>query len=70
MCKELDLIIEVDGITHLWEETVEKDTKKQHDLESAGYTVMRLRDEEVLKDMKNVKYRLENWIKEREENHL
>ncbi len=25
MCKELLLVFEVDGITHLWEETMEKD---------------------------------------------
>ncbi len=29
MCIELLLIIEVDGITHLWEETIIKDQKKE-----------------------------------------
>jgi len=32
MCMELMLIIEVDGITHHWEETIMKDKKKQADL--------------------------------------
>ncbi len=29
MCKELQLIIEVDGITHTYEEVAEKDKRKQ-----------------------------------------
>jgi very-short-patch-repair endonuclease len=29
MCKELQLIIEVDGITHTYEEVAEKDNRKQ-----------------------------------------
>ena len=29
MCKELMLVIEVDGILHQWETTVQKDEKKQ-----------------------------------------
>jgi very-short-patch-repair endonuclease len=48
MCKELMLIIEVDGITHQWEETIKKDANRQRNLENAGFTVLRFRDEEVL----------------------
>ena len=48
MCKELLLIIEVDGITHSEEEVAEKDQKRQTDLEKAGFTVIRFTDEEVL----------------------
>lgn len=40
MCMELMLIIEVDGISHDWEETVLKDEKKQIDLEAAGFTII------------------------------
>ncbi len=29
MCKELLLVIELDGITHLWDETIAKDKKKK-----------------------------------------
>ena len=64
MCKELKLIIEVDGITHFWEETVIKDKQKESDLNNAGYTIIRFRDEEVLKDIRNVIFRLESWIDE------
>src|ERR1041385_8885355 len=44
MCKELKLIIEVDGLTHQWEETAEKDSKKDRDLKAAGFTILRFDD--------------------------
>jgi very-short-patch-repair endonuclease len=62
MCLELKLIIEVDGITHHWEETILKDRKKQNDLEVAGFTVLRFTDDEVLNDIKAVQASLEDWI--------
>ena len=62
MCMELMLVIEVDGSTHYWEETVEKDHKKQLDLEQAGFTVIRINDEDVLKDINAVIRSLEDWI--------
>ena len=64
MCLELKLIIEVDGITHHWDETVKKDEQKQNDLEKAGYTVMRFSDTQVLNDIKNVIRHIEIWIDE------
>lgn len=54
MCKELMLVIEVDGLTHQWEEVVEKDHKKQKDLEDAGFKVLRFHDDDVPNDMNNV----------------
>ena len=62
ICMELMLIIEVDGITHHWEETIVKDKKKQSDLEAAGFSVLRFTDDEVLEDIKAVHGFLENWI--------
>ena len=62
MCMELMLIIEVDGITHHWEETIVKDKKKQDDLEIAGFTVLRFTDEEVLNKINDVHGFLEDWI--------
>ena len=66
MCIELMLIIEVDGITHQWEETVVKDKKKQADLEAAGFTVLRFTDEEVLNNINDVHGFLEDWIEKKE----
>ncbi|MFO7656002.1 MAG: endonuclease domain-containing protein [Bacteroidales bacterium] len=64
MCKELNLIIEVDGITHHNEEVYKKDMIRQSELENAGFTILRFPDEEVLKDITNVKKYLEGWIEE------
>jgi len=66
MCKELMLVIEVDGITHQDEKVILKDKKKQRDLEQAGFTVLRFSDEEVLKNMSGVILFLEDWIEKKE----
>ncbi len=62
MCKELKLIIELDGLTHTWEETAIKDARKQEDLEEAGFTVLRFEDEAVLKHINEVKVKIEEEI--------
>jgi len=54
MCKDLLLVIEVDGYTHNFEETLAKDTIKEKALEEVGYKVLRFQDEEVLNDIDNV----------------
>jgi len=64
MCKELMLVIEVDGITHQQEETFEKDKIKQKDLEYAGFKVIRFNDEEVLNDIENVRREIEFNVEE------
>jgi very-short-patch-repair endonuclease len=66
MCMELMLIIEVDGVTHHWEETFLKDQKKQADLEAAGFSVLRFTDDEVLNDLNAVHALLEEWIQKKE----
>ena len=49
MCKELKLVIEVDGSTHQWEETGVKD------LIEAGFKVLRFTDEEVLRHIEGAR---------------
>jgi very-short-patch-repair endonuclease len=66
MCLELNLVIEVDGRTHLESTTIAKDKTKQKDLEEAGYTVLRFTDEEVLKHINAVIGILEDWIEKKE----
>jgi len=51
MCKELLLIIEVDGNSHLTDEVQRKDIRKQKDLEEAGFYVLRIEDGGVLKNL-------------------
>ena len=65
MCMELMLVIEADGLTHQWEETIIKDKKKTADLEAAGFTVLRFTDEEILKNIHAVKSFLEEWIEKK-----
>lgn len=66
MCKELKLIIEVDGASHDFDEIIQKDTRRQNELEKAGFTVLRFLNEEVLKDINNVVLTLESWIEKHE----
>ena len=68
MSKELRLIVEVDGITHTYEEVTLNDEKRQEVLESAGFKFLRFTDEEVLTDINGVRRRLEDWIEENEKN--
>jgi len=64
MCKDLKLVIEVDGYTHEFPAVIAKDKRKDSDLRAAGFTVMRFTDEEVLQDIQKVISGLENWIEE------
>jgi very-short-patch-repair endonuclease len=54
MCKELRLIIEVDGITHTYEGSFEKDMLRQKNLEQAGFFVIRFTDDDVLTSINRV----------------
>jgi len=47
MCKELMLVIEVDGITHEDEKVILNDERRQAALEAAGFTVLRFNDSDV-----------------------
>ena len=65
MCKELMLVIEVDGITHQWEEVIKNDDMRQKALEAAGFTVLRFTDDEVLKNIQSVHVYLQDWIEKK-----
>ncbi|MBS1646242.1 MAG: DUF559 domain-containing protein [Bacteroidetes bacterium] len=67
MCKELNLIIEVDGYTHTLQEVIKKDIVRQKKLEDAGFNVIRFTDEDVLKNIKQVNQNIYLTIKELEE---
>ena len=64
MCKELMLVIEVDGITHAEALAVKKDKVRQEAIESAGFTVVRFLDIDVLNNISGVHQFLENWIED------
>ena len=62
MCKELRLIVEVDGESHHQEYQWTKDKSRQKELEDAGFTVLRFNDDEIFDDIENVSRVLEHWI--------
>ncbi|MBX7042545.1 MAG: DUF559 domain-containing protein [Ignavibacteria bacterium] len=61
-CYKLNLIIELDGESHIGRE--EKDLKRQLELESMGYKVIRFKNEEVLCNCAAVINRIEEVISE------
>ncbi len=64
MCKPLKLIIEVDGYSHLLEHVKNKDERRQKVLEYHDFTVLRFTDEDVLKDIENVRRVIETKVRE------
>lgn len=54
ICMELMLIIEVDGLTHQWEEVYVDDLERQQQLEEIGFKVIRFDDEIILNQIDQV----------------
>ena len=61
-CYDLLLAIEVDGLSHSFQEAEEKDKKKDLFLDSVGVTILRFSTNQVFNDMPNVILALTNWI--------
>ncbi|MBW6483291.1 MAG: DUF559 domain-containing protein [Vicingaceae bacterium] len=61
-CSELELVIELDGYTHQFEEVVIKDELKEIELKKCGLTILRFNDTEVMKDMGNVLRTIEQYV--------
>ncbi len=67
MCKELALIIEVDGPNHIYQKAYDRNRQKR--LESCGFTVLRFSNKAVLEQTAWVKSEIETWVK-KHKNHL
>ncbi|HLP51475.1 MAG TPA: DUF559 domain-containing protein [Chitinophagales bacterium] len=63
-CKELKLLIEVDGKTHDW--TAEKDSTRDKRLAELGYHTFRVNSRMVMHDIVNVSREIEGIVIERE----
>jgi very-short-patch-repair endonuclease len=63
-CKDLNLIIEVDGNTHNLQEVITKDIIRQKELEYEGFTFIRLNENDINKNIEGVKRYLELTIGE------
>ncbi|WP_436515163.1 histidinol dehydrogenase [Ekhidna sp. To15] len=59
----LKLVIEVDGITHSYEDVVAKDETKQKTLEDLGFTLIRIPDDAILSNVDRVRNYLLEEIK-------
>jgi very-short-patch-repair endonuclease len=66
-CRELKLIIELDGVTHIQKESYDK--KREEYLKSLGYNFIRFYDNDVMNNLNGVFMYLENWIEEYENMH-
>src|SRR6056297_606143 len=66
LCKNLKLIIELDGFSHEFEQQWKKDKKRQNELEKTGFTILRFTDDEVMNDLRNVETEILYWIKKLE----
>jgi very-short-patch-repair endonuclease len=61
------LVIELDGTSHDSVEAIEKDKERDVVLNNSGFTVMRIRDEDVMANITGVIWKIKSWI---EEHHL
>ena len=66
-CKDLQLAIEVDGITHLDEKVMEKDFVRQEEIESLGVNFLRFDALLVVNKVEAAVREIRDWIIEYEE---
>ncbi len=64
MCKELKLIIEIDGLTHHWEKVALNDLKREEKLKEVGFHVLRFIDNDVLNNINAVEIKIREFIRE------
>lgn len=63
LCKDLKLIIEIDGGSHNMKGNYDK--QRDERLKELGYTTLRFTNEEVILNIENVKLAIEHWIQNR-----
>ncbi len=65
LCRELHLIIEVDGLTHNTDEAMERDEQRDRHLEQLGFTILRFTSNDVLQHIDEVRGAIEVWIEDK-----
>ena len=70
MCKELMIIIELDGVTHHSENAIKNDGKKDENLRRIGFSVLRFSDNDVLNHLNMVVETIDNCIELKEKDRL
>ena len=61
-CHDLMLAIEIDGVTHEWEEVKVKDAVKEAKMKEMGVTILRFDDNQVKADIEYVVREIGKWI--------
>jgi very-short-patch-repair endonuclease len=61
-CHELKLVIEIDGETHNWEETQQKDFKKECRLNELGLNVLRFPDTEIFHNLNGTVNTIKQYV--------
>jgi very-short-patch-repair endonuclease len=64
-CNELKLGIEIDGITHDFDEVIAKDKLKSESIEELGIKIIRFTDDDVLGNLEGVVVEIDRVIDER-----
>ncbi len=64
LCRELHLIIEVDGLTHDTEAAEQHDEQRDKHLQELGFTILRFTSNEVLQHIDEVRGAIEQWIED------
>jgi len=67
-CHDLMLVIEIDGISH--DEKINKDIKRQEELENLGIVFLRFNDLDVKRNLEGVITVIEEWINKRNFNNI
>ena len=57
-CKQLNLVVEIDGCSHFSSEAQERDAERDRQMRAVGLKVIRVNDGEVRKDAE----RIAKWI--------
>ena len=68
-CKDLQLAIEVDGITHEESAIAERDLMRQQELEALGISFIRFDASLVINNVEAVVREIVNWVEDYEQKH-
>jgi very-short-patch-repair endonuclease len=69
-CNKLCLGIELDGVTHGFEEVIQKDKLKEKQLNKLGINVLRFTDSDVMENIEGVLSAIQNYIEEFEKKNI
>jgi very-short-patch-repair endonuclease len=69
VCLPLKLVIEIDGVTHLYEGTQEKDAQKDKELKEMGFEILRFQDDVILNNINFVIEIIKEMIEKLKINH-